>query len=233
MNLIETFMDVAQKVLSKSLTEAQEDSLIEDSDTLWNAMSQDERDEVERRLTVLTTGGRIGLRPEDLLPEMPGLRQEAERLAKEHADTTNDMYRTIFTWDELPEFQRSIRIEVQVALLRNLNRPASRDWAVRWLWSQWSHGEPSSCPSWKRRGGHWSIPSPVEQGAYIRFCDKAQGPCDVAVPGIDEVNSADVALLMACVVVARAVIEKSQAGRDAGLSLGDRMRLARTEMEKP
>jgi hypothetical protein len=63
-----------------------------------------------------------------LLPEdMPGLREEAARLAQEYLSTIMMGNGHYSLWDDLAEHAKARAIDAQVALLRDLDRPASRD----------------------------------------------------------------------------------------------------------
>ena len=65
--------------------------------------------------------------------DFPGLREEAERLAREIFAVTEAQHGALAQrGNERPRADQERAVGAQAALLRDLTRPASRDWALRW-----------------------------------------------------------------------------------------------------
>lgn len=103
--------------------------------------------------------------------DLPGLREEAERLAREfHAAYWRDI-------DVVPpKFAGKYRrqaTDAHVALLRDLTRPASRDWAVRYLAERVGLVVGATAPRWTRdEDGAWTLST---GRASLVFCPEFCG----------------------------------------------------------
>lgn len=157
------------------------------------------------------------MNPNTTLPDdLPGLREEAERLAKEEyecslrlsnsscASDWNDMAGT----DEDPEdYARTLCIDTQMALLGDLTRRASRNWAAEWLASRLDLSLYSAtAPAWyHHNAGYWCLDGQDGNHVFMGKQPRESGWDHLTVvPGIGSVTDPTIALCMACVAVAGA-----------------------------
>lgn len=135
-----------------------------------------------------------------LLPaDLPGLREEAERLAREW-QAAFDVAHFGPAWDELGESGKAAAINAHTSLLRDLTRQASRDWALRWLTEKMGITPPGRwSPSWYKFGKVWFVSS---EGGETSFADTPHIG-ERRVPGLHVHTDPDEALAMVCAHVGR------------------------------
>jgi len=142
------------------------------------------------------------MNPQTTLPEdFLGLQQEAERLAKEHVAVCQRFYKT---WDELPLFQRVYLYDAQATLLRDLTRPASRDWLLRQMAYLIWGSVPEACPSWLQHKNKGFVIDLSLYEDFRVFCSNADHVKNFIAPGIERLDPTE-ALHKAALVVASAV----------------------------
>lgn len=156
------------------------------------------------------------------LATLPGVREEAERLARETWDamravgaeintrTELPTTRPMETWEETTPGVRAWWCEMTLRLLGDITRPASRDWWARWLAERVGLTVGATAPTWWRMRVHpvWCLSVPNGPGSAC-FADDfttdnpngmTRGPM-VHVPGISALTDPAAALAAACLAV--------------------------------
>ena len=133
---------------------------------------------------------------------LPGLREEAERLAHEW-QAAFDIAHFGPAWDELGESSKMAAINAHVSLLRDLTRQASRDWAMRWLAT---HAIPRATvgpfegPAWYKYQNRWVL---WFGDHSAQFADSQKLAEKWRVHGIGAIGNPTEALAMVCAHVAK------------------------------
>jgi len=136
--------------------------------------------------------------------DLPGLQEEAERLAKEQWQALNTARNPDSGpgyWH--PETAHLANVVAQVNLLRDLTRQASRDWAMRWLAT---HAIPHATvgpfegPAWYKYQNRWVLWFGDHSS---QFADSQKLAEKWRVHGIGAIENPAEALAMVCTHVAK------------------------------
>lgn len=150
--------------------------------------------------------------------DLPGLREESERLARETYTALTAGDPTAFqSWDALAS--QTLWIKGHARLLRDLSRPASRDYWARWLAERVGLTVGATAPRWRRLEVEvddftpnartitlWELSCEAgEMSASVCFGEEARSGeyhRTIAVPGISIVTDPAEALRLAVLAVA-------------------------------
>lgn len=154
--------------------------------------------------------------------DLPALREGAEEMAREAHDLFARLTWGVSDgWSELDDDAQETLIEVHSTLLRDLNRPASRDWWARWLARHHGLTVGATAPEWFREQSYaegeqihcWVLCARSAWTVYQWACFHSDGEDPdgatvyVPIPGISALTDPAAALRLAILAAA---------GRDDG-----------------
>jgi hypothetical protein len=149
------------------------------------------------------------------LSMLPGVREAAEEISRERFEAWMSYKHGAFQaegmWDNLDLDEHEELICIELRLLCDLSRPASRDWWVRWLAEKVGLTVGATAPEWASHddpnGRWWRIRG---AGGEVVFFVSGPHPAEpttnhgarwVYIPGISTLTDPRAALAAACLAV--------------------------------
>ena len=143
--------------------------------------------------------------------DFPGLRAEAERIARESMDTLARIDSRFYSFDDLPTQEDDDRgpgygeafTNAQAALLCDLTRLASREWLARQIFSKLHVAPAVLTPFWCRsapfswRKGYALVPPGAGDYPTIYFEESYRNKYTIPIPGIENLEPPDALLVAA------------------------------------